>query len=185
MKIHIAAPCTEKWEAMTPVPGNDRQRHCATCKLNVFNTKELTEAELRALLTKTEGRVCGRVYQRADGTILTKDCPKGLALLRKRALAAVTMAGTLFLAVIGFGFFRSKDKACNASDDDEQTWFDRVVTTRAAEAREELRDTRSLGPLVNKVFPPKPPPRVLMGKMVMTPKTPVAVTSPSGAGPAK
>ncbi|MBL8910158.1 MAG: hypothetical protein JNM17_05565 [Archangium sp.] len=178
MKIHIAAPCTEKWEAMT---GNDRQRHCASCKLNVFNTKELTEAELEALLTKTEGRVCGRVYQRADGTVLTRDCPTGVAKLRKRALAAMTMAGTLVLAVIGFGFLRSKGAACPSdADDEEQTWFDRVVTTRAVEAREELRETKTLGPLVNKVFPVPVVTRVKMGKMKYVPPTTAsAPASPS------
>lgn len=176
MKIHIAAPCKEKWDAMTPVAGNDRQRHCGSCKLNVFNTKELTEAELEALLTKTEGRVCGRIYRRADGTVLTKDCPTGVAALRKRALAAMTMAGTLVLAVIGFGFLRGKGKACETSDDEEATWFDRVVTTRALEAREELRDTKTLGPLVNKVFPVPVVTRVKMGKMKYVPPTTTAST---------
>ena len=32
--------------------------------------------------TKTgwrEGKLCGRVYQRKDGTVLTRDCPTGVA----------------------------------------------------------------------------------------------------------
>jgi hypothetical protein len=189
VKIHIAAPCNEKWEAMTPVrapggdgvgrqDGNDRQRHCASCKLNVFNTKNLSEAELVALLTKTEGRVCGRVWQRADGTILTRDCPRGLALLRKRALAALTMAATLVLAVLGFALVRGKGKSCAATvaDDAEATWFDRVITSRAIEAREELRTTHTLGPVVDKLFPVPVVPRVVMGKMKYVPPTTTALS---------
>ncbi|MFT3712877.1 MAG: hypothetical protein QM817_34930 [Archangium sp.] len=178
MKISIAAPCNEKWEAMTPVAGNDRQRHCASCKLNVFNTKNLSEAELEALLTKTEGRVCGRIWQRADGTVITKDCPRGLALLRKRALAAFTMAATLVLAVIGFAFVRGKGKACavTLAEDEDATWFDRVVTTRAIDAREELRTTHTLGPLVDKLFPVPVVPRVMMGKMKYVPPTTTALS---------
>ena len=41
--------------------GDERVRHCARCRLNVFNVKEMTEVEVRALFMKTEGRVCGRV----------------------------------------------------------------------------------------------------------------------------
>jgi hypothetical protein len=175
MKVLIAAPCSEKWEAMTPVPGNERQRHCASCKLNVYDTRKLTEGELEALLRRSEGRVCGRVYTRADGTVLTKDCPRGLALVRKRALAAVTMAVTLLLAAVGFAFFRSKGKACAApSDEQDQSWFDRVVTTRAVEAREELRDTKSLGPVINALSPRVPPSGVKMGKMMIRPTTSAA-----------
>jgi hypothetical protein len=175
VKIHIAAPCTEKWDAMTPVGGSDRQRHCASCKLNVFNTKDLTEAELTALLTRAEGRVCGRIYQRADGTVLTKDCPRGLALLRKRALAALTMAATLVLAVVGFALLRARGKACAVPADDAN-WFDRVVTTRAITAREELRTTHTLGPVVNTLFPLPPVATVKMGKMKYVP--PVTAAAP-------
>ena len=49
-------------------------RHCTLCDLNVYNFAELTREEIRALLT-SEGRVCGRLYRRADGTLLTRDCP--------------------------------------------------------------------------------------------------------------
>ncbi len=165
MEVRIASPCTEKWESMT---GNERVRHCASCRLNVYDVKELTEDEVRALFVKNEGRVCGRIFTRADGTVLTKDCPTGVALLRRKALAALTMAATLVLAMVGFGMFRGK-KSC--ATDPSAGWFDRVVGTRAVEAREGLRETKALGPVINELFPPAP--RMMAGKMAI--RTPPAL----------
>ena len=64
--------------------GDERVRHCTACDLNVYNFASMTAAEIRELLARTEGRVCGRLYQRADGTILTRDCPSGIQALRRR-----------------------------------------------------------------------------------------------------
>lgn len=88
--IKIASPCTMSWEGMS---GDERQRHCAACKLNVYNISEMTIAEAEALIVEKEGRVCVRLFRRHDGTVLTKDCPKGLAAVRARmqkSIAAVT-----------------------------------------------------------------------------------------------
>ena len=64
--------------------GDERVRHCRLCDLNVYNFAELTRDEIRALIARSEGRLCGRLYRRADGTIITRDCPTGLAALRQR-----------------------------------------------------------------------------------------------------
>lgn len=88
--IKIASPCTVSWEGMT---GDERQRHCDACKLNVYNISEMTIAEAEELIIAKEGRVCVRLFRRHDGTVLTKDCPKGLAAIRARlykSVAAVT-----------------------------------------------------------------------------------------------
>ncbi len=70
--IHIASPCHTAWGDMT---GDDRVRHCRECNLNVYNFGSMTEAEITALIRSTEGRLCARLYRRADGTLLTADCP--------------------------------------------------------------------------------------------------------------
>ena len=146
LQVRIASPCTEKWESMA---GDERTRHCARCKLNVFNIKELTEVEVRALFLKAEGRVCGRVFRRPDGTVLTKDCPKGLAAVRRKALIGVTMAATLVLALVGF-----RAKSCpTSSGSSGDGWFNREVGARFIDARETLRQTRTLGPLINELYP--------------------------------
>lgn len=98
--LRIASPCNEAWERMA---GDARVRHCASCDLNVYNAAELTRDEIRALVERTEGRLCMRLYRRADGTLLTKDCPAGIRALRRRASrwsAAVTAAMLSVAAVL-------------------------------------------------------------------------------------
>jgi len=88
-RVQIAAPCHARWEDMT---GDERSRHCAECNLKVHNVAGLSESEAEALLraafdddgTQRE-RLCMRIYRRADGTILTAQCPVGLGVLRARA----------------------------------------------------------------------------------------------------
>jgi Flp pilus assembly pilin Flp len=77
--VRLASPCNVKWSSMR---GNDTVRHCAQCRLNVFNFEKLTSFEVRDLVLKTEGRICGRFFRRSDGTMLTRDCPRGWAHLR-------------------------------------------------------------------------------------------------------
>src|SRR5437763_16994902 len=81
-RLLIAVPCQAEWEGMA---GDERVRHCTLCSLNVYNFAEMTRDEVRELLVRTEGRVCARLYRRADGTVLTRDCPRGLRAMRQRA----------------------------------------------------------------------------------------------------
>jgi hypothetical protein len=160
IEIRIASPCSESWNAMQ---GDARQRHCGKCRKNVFNIAELTEPEVRALLMKAEGRVCARIFRRADGTVLMKDCPTGLAKLRRRALAALTMAAAMLVAMVGY---RLSGPSCATSDEDA-SWFDRVVRTRVISARESLRETKTLGPIVNELYPVPTFTGGLMGDVAM------------------
>lgn len=98
--IRVAAPCPASWERMS---GDDRVRHCAECNLNVYNLSGMTRREAESLIASREGRLCVRYYQRADGTILTKNCPRGLQAMVRRvsriagaALSAVMSLGTAF-----------------------------------------------------------------------------------------
>jgi protocatechuate 3,4-dioxygenase beta subunit len=85
--------------------GDARVRHCTLCSLNVYNVAEMTRDEVRELLARTEGRVCARLYRRADGTVLTRDCPTGLRAIRQRAsrVAAALVAALLSLPALAFG----------------------------------------------------------------------------------
>lgn len=97
-RIRVAAPCAESWEAM---PGGDRVRACERCQHKVYNLSEMTAEEAARLVQKTEGRLCVRFYQRADGTVMTKDCPVGLKAIRLRiatAFSAVFAAVSLFFS---------------------------------------------------------------------------------------
>ena len=82
--VRVASPCQTSWEKMQ---GDDRVRHCQECKLNVYSLSEMTRKDAERLIAKSEGRLCVRFYRRADGTILTRDCPKGYARLSTASLA--------------------------------------------------------------------------------------------------
>lgn len=104
LKLRIASPCSVSWAAMK---GDDRVRHCAKCKLNVYNLHELRMSDVEKLLRSRTGRFCARIYQRQDGTVLTADCPEGLRKVRMRlaagVVAAVAFVGAVFSTAIHFG----------------------------------------------------------------------------------
>lgn len=90
--LRVASPCTVDWEQMS---GDDRVRACAQCQKKVYNLSELTREEAEALILRTHGDLCGRYYQRKDGTVLLKDCEVGVARNRKRKAIAVGAAAFL------------------------------------------------------------------------------------------
>jgi hypothetical protein len=92
--LRIASPCPMNWERMA---GDDRVRFCDQCNLHVYNIAALTRREAEALIVKTEGRFCARLYRRVDGTIITKDCPVGLRAMRRRV---AKVAGATFAAIV-------------------------------------------------------------------------------------
>src|SRR5438046_1349796 len=96
--IRIASPCTANWEHMV---GDDRVRHCAACNLNVYNFAALTNSEIEELISSRQGRVCGRLYRRKDGTILTKNCPVGFQIKSRRISRAAGAALTAIMGVAG------------------------------------------------------------------------------------
>lgn len=79
-KVRIATPCSADWDKME---GDDRVRHCQQCDLNVFNISQMTAKEARDLIQNSTGRVCIQMYRRVDGTVITRDCPRGLEKVRK------------------------------------------------------------------------------------------------------
>ncbi len=72
--IRIATPCPASWDAMK---GDDQVRFCQTCEKNAFNISLMTRQEAEALILAKEGHLCVRLARRADGTIITDDCPVG------------------------------------------------------------------------------------------------------------
>lgn len=101
-RMRIASPCHVGWENMK---GDDRTRFCDQCSLHVYNISAMTRDEVASLVRSADGRICARLYRRADGTVLTRDCPVGLRALRRRvsraAGAALTAVLSLFSAAAG------------------------------------------------------------------------------------
>ena len=95
-KIRISSPCSADWNRMS---GTGRVRYCPECKLNVYNFSAMNPAEIEALFSAKTGRLCARFYQRADGTMLTQNCPVGFrsAMLRATRLAAASLSAILAL----------------------------------------------------------------------------------------
>jgi hypothetical protein len=93
--IRIASPCPADWEKMQ---GDNRIRHCDACNLNVYNLAAFTEDEIRDLVANRKGRLCGRIYQRRDGTLLTQNCPVGVRAVTRR-ISRIAGAVLAFLTV--------------------------------------------------------------------------------------
>lgn len=109
--VKVAAPCPADWERMT---GDDRRRFCHQCNLNVYNLSGMTRREAESLVANAEGRLCVRYFRRADGTILTSNCPVGLRALRRRAsrVARAALSALLtFLAGVGLHFGLRREPA--------------------------------------------------------------------------
>lgn len=99
----IASPCNMSWAAMT---GDDRTRFCSACEKNVFNLVGMSDDAVTALILEKEGKLCVRLYQRPDGTLITSDCPVGLRAARRklaRALSAVAACFAMLLTAATFG----------------------------------------------------------------------------------
>src|SRR5438552_9397760 len=102
--VKIASPCSADWDGMY---GNERKRFCGDCKLNVYNFSGMTRAEAENLLLSSEGRLCVRFYKRADGSIITTDCPVGWAKVKQRTRIFATAALSLVMALLSGVFMVS------------------------------------------------------------------------------
>lgn len=87
-RVRIASPCPADWSAMR---GDERTRHCEACGLRVHNLAAMTTPEIQRLIARP-GRTCARLHRRADGTVITGDCPVGRRVVRRqRAVMAAAL----------------------------------------------------------------------------------------------
>jgi hypothetical protein len=131
--VRVAAPCAESWDDM---PGGERVRSCARCQHRVYNLSEMSAAEAAKLIREAEGRLCVRFYRRADGTLLTRDCPVGLRAVRRRLARATAGAFTALAFAWGGVSLASRPRAeqprlaqwvLNWLDPQEQPSFPKTV----------------------------------------------------------
>ena len=91
---------------MKPLTDDDgaRARRCGACNLNVYDLTSMTRSDALSLLQRHEGQVCVRFHRRQDGTVMTSDCPVGVATLvaraRIRAAAGIALAFTALIGVV-------------------------------------------------------------------------------------
>jgi hypothetical protein len=76
-QITIPEPCSMDWETMR---GDERTRHCEACGKHVHDLTKMKPAEAAALLEGTAANkgLCGRVYERPDGTLVITGAPASL-----------------------------------------------------------------------------------------------------------
>ncbi len=163
--VRVATPCTFPWERMT---GDEHVRHCPECRLDVYNFSAMTAEEVTRLIESRDGQLCGRFYRRADGTMITRDCPVGLTAPVRRRVAglAARVAAVALLAAGAVAFVRSGPAKRDT----------RVTVVKRVEPIASIR--RWLNP------PPTPPPvRVptVMGIIRAPPRTPAPPSAPAGS----
>jgi hypothetical protein len=93
--VRVASPCSADWNAMQ---GDERVRFCGACEKNVYNLSSMTAEEAERLIAEKEGDLCVRYHQRADGTVLTEDCPVGKRRRRVRRVLSAVGAGVVVTA---------------------------------------------------------------------------------------
>jgi hypothetical protein len=155
--IGVAAPCEADWSRMK---GDDRVRHCPECRQNVYNLSAMSRREAAALVARREGRLCVRLLQRRDGTLVTRDCREILRRARQRGVWAFMVA----LMVVGLLQVGLK------------VWGVRTLVERWSE----VTHLRTMGdmaqPVVNvpvvvaPVQPVQEAPAPIMGQLVAVPK---------------
>jgi hypothetical protein len=124
-------------------------RHCTLCSLNVYNFAEMSRDEVRELLVRTEGRVCARLYQRDDGTVLTRDCPTGLRALRQRTsrVAAALIAALCSLPAFAFGGRACVKPRLKTHGSKVKLKIERVATPQPAVFTGVVRDASGSNPI--------------------------------------
>ncbi|HZH89758.1 MAG TPA: hypothetical protein VEX70_03955 [Pyrinomonadaceae bacterium] len=136
--VRVAAPCRADWERMR---GNERVRFCDACSMNVYNLSNMTKNDAESLLLSAEGRLCVRYYHRADGSIMTDNCPVGLRALKRRAYGfsrAVVSSVLSFFA--GMAVLAGLETAQNSIDNRPEAGLDLIspVPLTISEPQEEV-----------------------------------------------
>jgi hypothetical protein len=98
--LRIASPCQASWATMR---GDDRVRFCDNCAKRVYDISNLKADEAVALIQKSEGGLCVRLYRRKDGTVLTADCPVGIRFALRRRLLRMAAAAVVLFATVRSG----------------------------------------------------------------------------------
>jgi hypothetical protein len=198
-RVKVASPCSESWDAM---PGGERVRSCARCQHRVYNLSAMSAADAAKLVREAEGRLCVRFYRRADGTILTRDCPVGLRAVRRRIARATAGAFTALAFAWGGASLAARPRSeqprlarwvLDRLDPQEQPPFPKTVPLSMAPP--EPVPVPVMGDVIAAPEPPHavmgeiaaPEPRVVMGKIAAVPQdssfaTPTDCPTPAPAG---
>lgn len=178
-QVRVAAPCPASWDAME---GDEKVRFCGQCRLNVYNLSGMDKKAAETLVSQTEGRLCVRYFERTDGTILTKDCPTGLRLARRKlAYAASCTLVMLTASLQAFGWQQDKPAAKEQKEtlkQDSDKWrSQQSKTIQKTLDKVDPPNRRLMGEMVPVRVPKKDvliPKREIMGKIALPDRKPAA-----------
>ncbi len=124
--------------------GDDRVRICGACKHNVYDTSKLTSKEIVDLMAR-DSKACLKIYRRADGTLLTEDCPFGLRTLRRGARRVSKLAASLWALALSFTSVSAQPGALEPDSVPKQKASDKKAETKAKESQptSEIKDANS------------------------------------------
>ncbi len=172
--LRIASPCSQDWNAMI---GDDRKRYCGECKLNVFNLSGMSQSEAENLVMNAEGRLCVRFFKRADGSVLTQDCPVGWAKVKQRTQIYVTALASLifsFFGAIGLvtAFNKSKDLSFKLpipffTPTPEPHIMGGISPSTPTPTPKQTPKATPKPPLMGKIATPKNTPEMMMGDVAV------------------
>ncbi len=161
--IRIAAPCSADWGQMT---GDERSRLCGQCAKHVYDFSELSAEAAVALILQQEGNLCGRLYRRADGTVITSDCPVGVRAVvwRTRRLFAACLSAIVvgcMLLVMPSVLARGSTRPRSVVARQVTLWVDDVLiwigVRRPRPVMGDLCYEPPASPLSDSSIPPAPP----------------------------
>jgi hypothetical protein len=158
--IRVASPCRARWNDMT---GDERARFCGQCQQNVYNLSAMTRMQIETLIREKEGKFCGRFYRRADGRMLTADCPSRLRRLHARV---AKLGGALCAFVLSFAGCSPRQSGSNASQNTGHVLMGDVALPSSS------CTTNPTPEIMGKIALPKSEPpntnsRVLMGEIAL------------------
>jgi hypothetical protein len=107
--------------------GDERKRFCTQCSLHVYNLSEMSRTEAAQFIAQAEGRTCVRFFRRADGTLLTRDCPVGVRGVRQRLIRAVAALAGMLLALATGTLLASRTKGQSDANRCQETIFSRWI----------------------------------------------------------
>ncbi len=143
--VRVASPCSASWERME---GDERTRHCESCKLNVYNLSGMSRKEAETLVSQSQGHVCVRFYRRPDGTMLTQNCPVGVMAIRKRMATTLACTTVLFLTLYSYASTLAHREPIDANSE-----------AQPFSAYEKARSIEPIRILLDRLYPPPPSPR--------------------------
>jgi hypothetical protein len=106
LRLTVASPCSKDWKQMK---GTAQKRFCDGCRQHVYDLSAMPWDEVQALLDCAQPP-CVKFFQRADGTVLTADCPVGRGRTWRALRGVVAGAALAWMAwLASFSAFRKKE----------------------------------------------------------------------------